>query len=91
MDRTWGTLMGDLEMNDVIVDQELRDRLLGLDRQTSFRSETGETLGVFLPLAVFKKLLSTIQIPLSPEEIERRRNEPGGCSLQEFWQRMGRT
>ncbi len=78
-------------MNEVIIDQELRARLHGLNQQTSFRNESGETLGFYLPLAVFKKLLATIQLPLSPEEIERRRHETGGCSLQEFWKRMGQA
>ena len=32
-----------------------------------------------------------IQSPISDDELEIRRKEPGGKSLAEFWKEMGRT
>jgi hypothetical protein len=77
-------------MNQVIVDPDLRARLQGLEQQTAFCDESGQPLGLFLPLAEYRKLLATVQIPLSEEEIERRKRETGGSSLEEFWRRAGR-
>lgn len=77
-------------MSTVTLDQELRSRLNGLNEAIEIRDEAGKVLGMYLPLEEYKKILYRgVEIPFSPEEIERRRKETGGCSLQEFWQRMG--
>jgi hypothetical protein len=51
----------------------------------------GKPVGFFLPLHAYKKLLANLAIPYSAEELERRRQEQGATSLQEFWHRLGRS
>lgn len=78
-------------MGAVTLDAALKEKLNGLNEQITIRDEAGKPVGVYLPLGVYSKLMaSQIEIPFTPEELERRRNEPGGMSLAEFWKRMGR-
>jgi hypothetical protein len=51
----------------------------------------GKAVGLFLPLANYKDLLTNLDIPYSKDELERRRQEKGGSSLDEFWRTVGRT
>jgi len=77
-------------MNKVIVDQGLRSRLNGLDAQVEFCEDTGQTLGYFVPADVYKEMLfAWADSHLSEEELEQRRQEPGGRTLAEIWQRLG--
>jgi hypothetical protein len=77
---------------NVTVDQELRSRLNGLDRPIEFNDESGKTLGVFLPAEEYYQLLyRDVEIPFSDEEIAQLRQAKEGCSLEEFWKRMGQT
>jgi hypothetical protein len=79
-------------MTRVTLDPELRAKLNGLSEQVAICDEAGKTVGLYLPVEAYKKLLyQGVEIPFTEEEIERFRNEPGGISLQEFWKRMGRT
>ncbi len=48
----------------------------------------GNAVGLFLPLGSYQRLLATMEIPYSKEELERRRQATSGSTLQEFWQRM---
>jgi hypothetical protein len=76
-------------MGKIILDPELREKLNGLNERLEICDETGKPVGLYLPLEVYKKLLYTgVEIPLSEEEIERRRQEKGGIPLQELWKRM---
>jgi len=78
-------------MTRVIVDESLRSKLNGLDDQVEFCDESGRTMGHFLPDAVYKKLLYTFdQCPYTEEDIRRFMEEPGGRTLAEIWQRLGR-
>jgi hypothetical protein len=77
-------------VDSIVVDQELRRRLGGLDRQVTFVDEGGCPLGVFVPMHDYRRYLAGIEIPFTPQEIERRRAESGGCSLQELWSRLER-
>lgn len=80
-------------MSKVILDAEIRLKLDGLSQPTEFCDSDGRTVGHFLPAAVYEKLLYAVaeaqRPPLSPEETERRRREPGGRSLQEIWKSLG--
>lgn len=77
-------------MNAISLDRELRARLNGLDQQTMFTDENGTTVGFFLPAEDYHKLiLDGLKIPLSDEEIERRRQEKTSSTLPEIWKRLG--
>lgn len=79
-------------MSKITLDADLRSKLNGLNEQMEICDESGQTLGQFLPEAIYKKLLYAAvkaACPHSEEELERRRHESGGRSLQEFWQSMG--
>jgi hypothetical protein len=49
----------------------------------------GAAVGLFLPLDSYKKLLAQIEIPYSKDELERRRQEKEGSTLEQFWQAVG--
>ncbi len=79
-------------MTRITLDPQMRAKLNGLQEQLEVCDESGKTLGLFVPLELYKKLLyASLTIPFSEQEIERRQKETGGCSLEEFWQKMGRT
>ena len=76
-------------MNKVNLDPEMRARLDGLDQETMICDEGDRILGYFIPLERYQQLIyPSLNIPLSAEEMERRRNQKGGCSLEEFWKRL---
>ena len=76
-------------LESVNLNEDLRAKLRGLRQQLMLCDETGWPLGVFLPLEAYHELLRQLDdLPTSPEELERRRKEAAGCSLQEFWERM---
>lgn len=52
---------------------------------------TGKVLGTFFPRIVHDpSLYAGIESPLTPEERERRRKEPGGKTLAQIWKDLGR-
>ena len=78
-------------MTKVVVDEALRSKLNGLDKQVELCEESGRTVGHFLPDALYKKLLYAFDhCPYTEEEIRRHMEEPGGRTLAEIWQRLGR-
>jgi hypothetical protein len=79
-------------MTNVTVDDSLRQRLGGLDEAVELCGPDGRVLGRFLPEEEYRTILyGSVDIPLSDDEIARRRSETGGCSLNEIWKRMGRA
>jgi hypothetical protein len=78
-----------MTMGKIVLDTALREKLNGLSEQMEVHNEKDEVVGVFLPMSLYKYLLRTVPIPFSADEIERRRQEKGGCSLEEIWQRIG--
>jgi hypothetical protein len=76
-------------MGQLVLDPGLRARLKGLSEQMEIRDEHDRLVGVALPVQHYKSLLANLKVPFSEEEIERRRRETGGCSLVEFWKKMG--
>jgi hypothetical protein len=49
----------------------------------------GNPVGLFLPLGSYKKLLANLEIPYTKEELDHRRQETEGSSLEDFWQTTG--
>jgi hypothetical protein len=76
-------------MGKIVLDAALREKLNGLGEQIEVHNENDEVIGVFLPMSLYKYLLRKVPIPFSADEIERRMQEKGGCSLEEIWQRLG--
>ncbi len=73
-------------MTKVIIDKSLRLKLIKLKQQAELCDESGQTIGVFFPYEPREmKLPPGAESPISDEELERRRKEPGGCSLAEIW------
>lgn len=78
-------------MTRVEVDQLLSQKLFGMDEPIEIYDANGSVVGHYLPEASYKKMIyGSLKIPLSDEEIERRRNETGGRTLPEIWNRLGR-
>jgi hypothetical protein len=79
-------------MSRITLDPELKAKLQGLDQQAEVCDTDGRTMGRYLPEELYQRLLFQLaesQRPaLSPEEIERRRNETGGKSLAEILKRL---
>jgi hypothetical protein len=63
--------------------------LKGLHEQIEIRDENEKLVGIFLPIGEFRALTASTEIPFTDEEIERAEKSSGGCSLAEFWKRMG--
>jgi hypothetical protein len=76
-------------MGKIILDPAMREKLNGLNEQIEIRDENDALVGVFLPAAHFRALTGSIEIPFTDEEIELAKKSGGGCSLAEFWKRMG--
>lgn len=78
-------------MNRITLDTELRAKLNGLNERVEVCDEAGRTVGHFVPTAMFDEMARTWkEADLSDEELQRRFQEPGGRSLKEIWQRLGR-
>jgi hypothetical protein len=78
-------------MGKITLDPTLRAKLNGLNERIEVCDENDQTVGIFLPQAQYMKLLyANEEVPFSEEEIERRRNSRGGCSLEEIWARLER-
>jgi hypothetical protein len=81
-----------MDMSKVILDPQLRAKLNGLQAPLEVCDETGKTLGHFLPAETYRKLLyaaASAACPHDRAEQERRRQEPGGRSLADFWKDLG--
>lgn len=76
-------------MPRIQIDQVLRQRLGGMTEPLELCDASGQVVGHFLPEASYKKMLyGTLKVPLSDEEVGRRRQETGGRSLGAIWQRL---
>lgn len=73
------------------------DRRLTLEHPETMleiQRQDGQVLGIYLPEADYRKMLYELaeaRCPVTPEERERRRQEKGGSSLAEFWNKLGVT
>ncbi len=80
-------------MSRVTLEPGFRAKLKNLAEELEICDEAGQTLGRFLPEALYKKLLFSLALaqrpPLAAEEIERRKQEAGGKSLAEILKHLG--
>jgi hypothetical protein len=76
-------------LKTIVLDPALREQLNGLSEQMEVCDEKGKIVGMFLPLDFYKYLVRSTRPPLSDEEIARRKQEKGGCSLDEIWKKLG--
>jgi hypothetical protein len=73
-------------MQKVILDQELRSRLNGLTENIELCDESGKTIAHVVVPEVYRELMHAwVDTHITPEEIERRRQEPRGRTLAEIW------
>ena len=79
-------------MTKVIVEESLRRKLINLAEQAELCDESGQTFGTFFPAVPREtKLPPGFEPPISIEEIERRRKEPGGSTLAEIWAKLEKS
>jgi hypothetical protein len=79
-------------MNEVTVDAALRARLNNLDDLLQVRDESGRILGYFHPVVEPAASDATsIRSPFSTEELERRRSQRTGRSLEEILNDLSRS
>jgi hypothetical protein len=77
-------------MTKIVLDPVQQSQLTGLNHQIPVCDQTGKVLGFFLPPALYKKLVyKNVDVPFSEEELRQFRQSGEGCSLAEFWQKMG--
>ncbi len=70
-------------MTRLILNHDLLSRLGPLDKPLEICDETGHTLGFFKPLPD-REQYRNLEPLISEEEMERRRHEDGGRTLQEI-------
>jgi hypothetical protein len=78
-------------MTKLIADDQLGPSLRRLNEAVEVCDEQGKTLGHFLPKEqYFRWLYDMAKSEISDEELERRMQEPGGSTLAEIWEQLGR-
>ena len=78
-------------MGKVILTAATEVEFAGFQNAMEVCNSQGKPVGFFLPIDSYKKLLAKLEIPYSKEELDRRRQEKGGTSLQEFWSSVNPT
>jgi hypothetical protein len=76
-------------MGKLVLTPALEAEFHGFQSPMEVCNSQGTPVGFFLPIESYKKLLSNLEIPYSKEELERRRQEKDGSSLEAFWQTIG--
>jgi hypothetical protein len=79
-------------MSKITLDNDLRAKLSGLNEYLEICDETGQTLGHFLPSALYKKFVYAAlaaECPYDAEELARLHQETGGRPLAELWKELG--
>jgi hypothetical protein len=81
-------------MTKITVDSVLRAKLVNLKDELELCDETGHTIGHFLPGDFYKRYrdhaYAWANCQVTDDELERASQEPGGRTLAETWQRLGR-
>ena len=75
-------------MGKVVLTPALEAEFHGFQNPMEVCNAQGKPVGFFLPLRSYRKLVANLEIPYSKGELERRRQEQGGSSLQDFWRTM---
>jgi len=78
-------------MGRVVLTPALEAEFQGFRSPLEICNAEGKAVGLFLPIANYKDLLTKLEIPYSKDELERRRQEKGGSSLDDFWRTVGRS
>jgi hypothetical protein len=80
-------------MNSADLNGELLSKLKAIDYPFVIKNEAGEAIGVYLPIESYRglqrALAEHVPCPFTEEELQRRRNEEGGCALEELWKKLG--
>jgi hypothetical protein len=73
-------------MTRITLDEPLKSKLNGLNEQVEICDDDGNVVGCFLPRKVYERMIyDRANAMISDEELERRRQEPGGRTLKEFF------
>jgi hypothetical protein len=77
-------------MTQIQIDATLQQQLNGVTDHIAFCDSNGQVLGHFLPEPEYMRMLyASVKPSISEEEIERRRAEKGGFTLQQIWKELG--
>ena len=75
-------------MNRIILEESIWEKLRHLD-EVELCDQSGQRVGHFLSHDLFRRLLyDWANAQVSDEELERRRQQPGGRALAEIWARL---
>ena len=75
-------------MNKVILDEAVRAKLRDVD-EVALCDESGRPLGHFLSEELYRRLLyDWANAQVTDEELDRRRRQPGGRTLEQIWARL---
>jgi len=78
-------------MTKVTLDNDLRSKLNGLNVPLELCDESGQTVGHFLPEDQYRQLLyAWLNTQVTDDELDRASAEPGGHTLDDLWQTLGR-
>jgi len=76
-------------MTKLILDDDLRAKLNGLNEPVEVCEPSGVTVGHFIPEQEYLRLVYAWEKDtMSVEELKRRSAEPGGMKLADFWKGM---
>jgi hypothetical protein len=79
-------------MNRIVLDESTWEKLRGVHEVVEVCDQSGERVGHFLSDDLFRRLLyDWANAQVSDEELERRRQQPGGRTLAEIWARLNST
>jgi hypothetical protein len=79
-------------MSKLILDENLRAKLDGLNKPVELCDERGQTVGHFLPAALYRKFAyaaMAAESNYSPDELQRMHQEVGGRPLADLWKELG--
>jgi hypothetical protein len=75
-------------MAKVILDESVWAKLRGAE-EAELCDQSGQKVGHFLSEKLYRRLLyDWANAQIGDEELERRRRQPGGRTLEEIWQRL---
>jgi hypothetical protein len=78
-------------MKQIVVNHEIRSKLATLESAAELCDDSGKVLGLVVPLnSTNGSCLARNEPQWTQDEIQRRRQEPGGRTLAEIWRRLGK-
>jgi hypothetical protein len=78
-------------MNKMVLDDAIGARLRSVDEAELF-DPSGQRVGRFLSEELFLRLVyDWANAQVTDEELQRRRQAPGGKTLAQIWARLGRS